>query len=170
MLNSLSRRSTLLRQIFWANLLDLTLDFVLTFVSVIFSYSSPFFLKLILDTIEATPKTPSFHFRSRAYIYALLMFLASVGKAEADVQHLWFGRRASTRARSELMATIYVKALRRKDFSGVVGKENESKDKQQKVEDDGKGANKAGADTGKIVQLMAAGGIRMPVVSWLNAF
>ncbi|KAG8905153.1 hypothetical protein FRC00_013450, partial [Tulasnella sp. 408] len=82
------QRSTLLRQIFWANLLDLTLDFVLTFVSVLFSYSSPFFLKLILDTIESTPNTPSFHFRSRAYIYALLMFLTSVGKAEADVQHL----------------------------------------------------------------------------------
>ncbi|KAG8970070.1 hypothetical protein FRC05_000718 [Tulasnella sp. 425] len=151
------QHSTLLRQILRTNLLDLTLDFVLTFVSVIFSYSSPFFLKLILDTIESTPNTPSFHFRSRAYIYALLMFLASVGKAEADVQHLWFGRRACTRVRSELMATIYAKALRRKDFSGVVGKETPEKDKQEKTEkDDGKGANKAGADTGKIVQLMAA--------------
>lgn len=61
------------------------------------------------------------------------------------------------------MATIYVKALRRKDFSGVVGKENLEKENQQKAEkDDGKGANKAGADTGKIVQLMAAGGFRWP--------
>ncbi|KIO27861.1 hypothetical protein M407DRAFT_22914 [Tulasnella calospora MUT 4182] len=150
------QRSTLLRQIFWANSLDVMLGFVLAFVYVVFSYSSPFFLKLILDTIEATPDPPSFHFRSRAYIYALLMFLAGVGKAEACAQLLWFGRRASTRARSELMATIYVKALRRKDFSGVVEKDNESKDKQQKSEDGGNRANNAGADTGKIVQLMAA--------------
>lgn len=158
------RRSTLLRQIVRANSLDLTLDFCLTFVSILFSYSSPFFLKLILDTIEATPDTPSFHFRSRAYIYAVLMFLASVAKAEADVQHLWFGRRASTRVRSELMAAIYVKALKRKDFSGVVGKESEdkdkSKDKKKNAEkEDGSGANKSGADTGKIVQLMAAGAL-----------
>ncbi|KAG8896034.1 hypothetical protein FRC01_012067, partial [Tulasnella sp. 417] len=150
------RQLTLVHQIIRANLLDLTLDFVLTFVSIILSYSSPFFLKHILVTIESTPKTPSFQFRSRAYIYAILMFLASFGKAEADVQHLWFGRRASTRVRSELMATIYVKALRRKHFSGVIGKEEEGKEKQKKIEDDGKGINKAGADTGRIVQLMAA--------------
>ncbi|KAG8974080.1 hypothetical protein FRC05_007828 [Tulasnella sp. 425] len=156
------QRSTLLRQILRTNLLDITLDFVLTFVTVSFLYLSPFFLKLILDTIESTPNTPSFHFRSRAYIYALLMFLAGVAKAEAEVQHLWFGRRASTRVGSELMATIYAKALKRKDFSGVVGKENSETEKQQKSEqDDGKGANKAGADTGKIVQLMAADASRI---------
>lgn len=44
-------------------------------------------------------------------------------KAEADVQHLWYGRRASTRIRSELMAAIYDKALKRKDFSGIVDKD-----------------------------------------------
>ncbi|KAG8994024.1 hypothetical protein FRB90_000542, partial [Tulasnella sp. 427] len=150
-------RSTLLRQIVSTNLLDITLDFVLTFVSIALSYLSPLFLKLILDIIESTPDSPTFQFRARAYVYAFLMFLASLGKAEADVQHLWFGRRASTRVRSELMAAIYVKALRRKDFSGVVGKENEDKSKQNKGEkDDGTGASKAGADTGKIVQLMAS--------------
>jgi len=40
-----------------------------------------------------------------------------------DVQHLWYGRRSSTRIRSELMAAIYDKALKRKDYSGIVNKE-----------------------------------------------
>jgi len=44
-------------------------------------------------------------------------------QAQADVQHLWFGRRAATRVRSELMAAIYDKALKRKDFSGIIDKE-----------------------------------------------
>ncbi len=40
-----------------------------------------------------------------------------------DVQHLWYSRRSSTRIRSELMAAIYDKALKRKDYSGIVNKE-----------------------------------------------
>jgi hypothetical protein len=43
-------------------------------------------------------------------------------KAETDVEHLWYGRRAATRIKSELMAAIYDKALKRKDYSGVVEK------------------------------------------------
>jgi hypothetical protein len=43
------------------------------------------------------------------------------------MQHLWYARRASTRIRSELMAAIYDKALNRKDFSGVVNKEEKGK-------------------------------------------
>lgn len=40
--------SSLLRRIFWANKLDLALDAVLTLVSVVLNYASPFFLKRIL--------------------------------------------------------------------------------------------------------------------------
>lgn len=151
--------ATLLRQLIFSNTLDLILDFSLTFVSVLCNYSSPLFLKLILSEIETTPDP---HKRSKAYIYAILMFLASVAKAEADVLHLWHGRRTSTRIRSELMAAIYVKALRRKDFSGVTTKKDgddkkDEKSKKKREKEDGKSGSKGGADTGKIVQLMAAG-------------
>lgn len=154
---SSSHHATLLRQLFFSNSLDIILDFTLTFVSVLCNYSSPLFLKLILSEIETVPDP---HKRSKAYIYAILMFLASVAKAEADVLHLWHGRRTSTRVRSELMAAIYVKALRRKDFSGVVKKDDGGDDKKSKKKtekEDGKAGSKGGADTGKIVQLMAAG-------------
>jgi hypothetical protein len=111
--------------------------------------------------------------RARGYIYAFLAFLSLVGKSEADVIHLWFGRRACTRIRSELMASIYAKALVRKDFSGIIEKKDEEQ-KDPKANDKGSGAqsstsenskdkeakdntkNTSGADVGKIVNLMSS--------------
>ncbi|KII83783.1 hypothetical protein PLICRDRAFT_702353 [Plicaturopsis crispa FD-325 SS-3] len=156
------KRATLIRQLVASNTLDLFLDFFLTFVSVIFNYAGPFFLKRILDAIDhPTPES-----RARAYVYAFLAFLCMLFKAQADVQHLWFGRRAATRMRMELMAAIYDKALKRKDYSGIVDKEKLEKVKtvaeqskmtkeEAKKAADKKDDPKAGADTGKIVNLMA---------------
>ena len=101
------------------------------------------------------------------------MFLAQVIKAEADVQHLWYSRRAGTRAKSELMAAIYDKALKRRDYSGIIkkdeekGKENAKegeKKKDGKKKDSGKDDPKAGADIGKIVNLMAADSNRVRIL------
>ncbi|THH14161.1 hypothetical protein EW146_g6141 [Bondarzewia mesenterica] len=149
------KRNTLLRRLWAANSLDIMLDFALTYLSVVFNYASPFFLKRILDAIDhPTPEN-----RSQAYIYAVLAFLCTVAKAQADVQHLWFGRRACTRIRSELMASIYDKALKRKDFSGIIDKDNIKKASEpgaKKGKEDEKADDpKAGADVGKIVNLMA---------------
>ncbi|KAF8890914.1 multidrug resistance-associated ABC transporter [Infundibulicybe gibba] len=145
-------RSSLLRRLWAANSLDLLLDFFLTFTSVIFDYAGPFFLKKILDAIDLENPTP-----------------------ETDVQHLWFGRRACTRMRSELMAAIYDKALKRRDYSGIIDKDKQqeaadkkaadksdapakTKKEKAKAEKD-KAAEaddpKAGADVGKIVNLMS---------------
>ena len=112
-------------------------------------------------------------------------------QSEADVQHLWFGLRACTRIRSELMAAIYDKSLKRKDFSGIItdsakadnaaaasgdaakkdskdgkdstakknGKNGKGKDKEAAAKEKKEKATaddpKAGADVGKIVNLMA---------------
>ncbi|KAF8812935.1 multidrug resistance-associated ABC transporter [Phlegmacium glaucopus] len=159
-------RSSLLRRILAANSLDIILDFGLTFVSVVFNYGSPFFLKKILDAIDLKNPTPES--RTKAYIYAFLAFMCTLLKAQADVQHLWFGRRAATRIRSELMASIYDKALKRKDFSGITNKDKQEetannnskpKNKAQEKEEKERAAKaddpKAGADVGKIVNLMA---------------
>lgn len=99
--------------------------------------SSPFLLaahlresRLILDSfgdgsVENLDTRPS---HTKPYIYAVLMFIFTLCKAEADVQHLWYGRRAATRIRSELMAAIYDKALKRKDLAGVVQHQSPSSD------------------------------------------
>ncbi|OCH88899.1 multidrug resistance-associated ABC transporter [Obba rivulosa] len=157
---SQSHRAPLLSRLWAANSLDLLLDFVLTYVSVLFNYAGPFFLKRILDSLDprATPEK-----RSLAYVYAVLAFCSTLCKAEADVQHLWYGRRAATRMRSELMTAIYDKALKRKDFSGIVDKDaaktrkDAAASKTMPQKEDPKGDDpKAGADIGKIVNLMAA--------------
>ncbi|KAH7909133.1 ABC transporter type 1, transmembrane domain-containing protein, partial [Hygrophoropsis aurantiaca] len=148
--------SSLIGRLWLANSLDILLDFFLTLITVVFQYGSPFFLKRILDAIDdPTPEN-----RSRAYIYAFLAFLCTMCKAQADVQCLWFGRRAATRMRSELMAAIYDKALKRSDYSGIIDKDKlkEAADRKAGI-DNSKNPTaddpKAGADVGKIVNLMA---------------
>ena len=100
---------------------------------------------------------------SRAYLFAILIFPAQVIKAEADAQHLWYTRRAGTRAKSELIAAIYDKALKRRDYSGIIKKDEEKekenakegeKKKDGKKRDSRKDDPKTGADIGKIVNLM----------------
>ncbi|KAJ7047868.1 hypothetical protein C8F04DRAFT_1060324 [Mycena alexandri] len=173
---------SLLAKLWAANSFDIIGDFVLTLLSVMFNYAGPFFLKRILDAVDS--KNESEKDKSKAYIYAVLMFVCSVAKAQCDVQHLWLGRRAATRMRSELMAAVYDKALKRKDFSGVIDKEKAKEatdkkaadkkaasgtppavlskaDQKAKAKADKKTAEKAddpkagAADTGKIVNLMS---------------
>jgi ABC-type multidrug transport system fused ATPase/permease subunit len=84
--------------------------------------------------------------RATAYVYAALIPLSMILSAEVELQHLWFGRRAATRTRSELMALIYAKALKRKDFSGVVDPSRGADTPQ---------STRGGADVGKIVNLMS---------------
>ncbi|KAJ7104581.1 hypothetical protein C8R43DRAFT_1047311 [Mycena crocata] len=167
-------QKTLLGKLWAANSFDVIMDFVLTMASVMFNYAGPFFLKRILDAVDKTDESEKD--KGKAYIYAILMFVCSVGKSQCDVQHLWFGRRAATRMRSELMAAIYDKALKRKDFSGVIDAEKAKEaadkkaaaaagplseaEKKKKAKADKKSAEKAddpkaGAQTGKIVNLMA---------------
>ncbi|KAJ7099479.1 hypothetical protein B0H15DRAFT_1002427 [Mycena belliarum] len=181
--NSLPHKSLLLK-LWMANSFDMIMDFVLTFCSVIFNYAGPFFLKRILDAVDTSKESDKD--KGEAYIYAVLMFTCSVCKAQCDVQHLWLSRRAAVRIRSELMAAIYDKALKRKDFSGVIDKEKaqdaadkkaaatatpqpalSKKDQRAKAKADKKIAEKAddpkagAADTGKIVNLMAGDANRM---------
>ena len=61
--------------------------------------------------------------------------------------HLWFGRRAQVRIRTLLMASIYDKALKRKDFSGTVRKNSAD---AEKINDP-----KSSADIGKVVNMMS---------------
>ncbi|KAI0332194.1 multidrug resistance-associated ABC transporter [Cubamyces sp. BRFM 1775] len=161
-------RSTgkLLKRIWQANSLDLLLDFTLTYVSIVFNYAGPFFLKRILDSLDGSGRDPEK--RALAFVYAFLALASSLCKSQADVNHLWFGRRAATRIRMELMASIYDKALKRKDFSGIVNKDADKKDAKgaEKKKDRAKADDpKAGADIGKIVNLMASDSSRISLTT-----
>lgn len=153
-------RSSLIGRLWAANSLDFILDTTFALGNVIFTYGGPFFLKKILDVIDG--KSSTLESRSNAYIYAVLAFVCSLLKAQVDLQHLWFGRRAAARIRSELMAAIYEKALKRKDLSGIVVVEKRNNNVARNgMAGYGMGSPKnaddpkAGADVGKIVNLMA---------------
>ncbi|KAJ7881539.1 hypothetical protein B0H14DRAFT_3760425 [Mycena olivaceomarginata] len=162
---------------------SLHVEFVLTVVSVFFNYVGPFFLKRILDAIDTENATP--RDRGTAYVYAVLMLLCAVLKAQCDLQHLWHGRRASTRIRVELIAAVYDKALKRKDFSGLVDRDKAREAAERKAESQSTSPKatqtkaqkqaqkakaekaddpKAGADTGKIVNLMAGDQTRVSTI------
>ncbi|KAJ7069893.1 hypothetical protein C8F01DRAFT_1114453 [Mycena amicta] len=154
----------------------LKLDFILTLVAVIFSYAGPFFLKQILDSIDKA--NPTRRDKGTAYIYAFLMLICVALKAQVDLQHLWLGRRASTRVRVELIAAVYDKALRRKDYAGLIDKDkvraaaeakqpaakSQKKTKAQKAADEKADDPKSGADTGKVMNLMAGDQTRVSAI------
>ncbi|KAJ7784816.1 hypothetical protein B0H14DRAFT_2630628 [Mycena olivaceomarginata] len=105
--------------------------------------------------------------------------------AQSYLQHLWHGRRTSTCIRVELIAAVYDKALRRKDFSGLVDKDKareaaerkaelqstslkatqkKAQKQAQKVSTEKADDPGAGVDTGKIVNLMAGNQTRVSTI------
>ena len=156
-------QNSIVWKLWTANSGDMLWDFFLTLISVTLTYAGPFFLQRILASID----NPTPDSRAKAYIYAFAAFLTTLLKvphrncfmfnfllitlpqAETDCLHLWFGRRAQVRIRTLLMASIYDKALKRKDFSGTVRKDSTEKD-AEKANDP-----KSSADVGKVVNMMS---------------
>ncbi|KAG6916008.1 hypothetical protein DXG01_008860 [Tephrocybe rancida] len=129
----------------------------------------------VLDAIDLTTPTPES--RAQAYIHA---FLCSLCKSQAGAQHFWFGLRAATCIRSELMAGICDRALKRKYFSGILergkkagtegegeGEEGKSKSKKDEKKSD---EAKVKADVGKIVNLMAGDANRVSMTVSASCF
>ncbi|CAK5279437.1 unnamed protein product [Mycena citricolor] len=135
--------ASLLLRLFIANSQDLLLDGIGTWIAVVLEYAGPFFLKRLLDLLDQPDV--SREDRGTAYVYAGAMFLASLLKSQASLNNLWFCRRAVLRIRSQLMAAIYDKALKRKDYSALIN--SDSKEQE--------GATKSASDTGKINNMMA---------------
>ncbi|KAH8823481.1 multidrug resistance-associated ABC transporter [Flagelloscypha sp. PMI_526] len=156
----IGRGTHLAVHVFRTNSFDFFLEWILTLFSVICEYASPFFLKLILDTIDndthpngsRKSEEELFADRRKAVIYAFMLWLAGYMKAVSDVNHLWFGRRALTRTRTVLMTAIYDKALKRVSLTSTRS--------QSMTEKEGAAVDttqpKKGADLGKVINLMTA--------------
>ncbi|KAG9123240.1 hypothetical protein FRC07_000064, partial [Ceratobasidium sp. 392] len=137
---------TLATHLVRANSRDLVVEAILTVFSVILNYLGPFYLKRILDAVGRHDP----EMRAKAYVLAGLAFVTAILKALTDAQHMWYGRRASSRMRSELMAVVYDKALKRKDAADMASAKKGQKGRKEK---DPMKQEKAGV--GKIVQLMS---------------
>ncbi|EIW82703.1 multidrug resistance-associated ABC transporter [Coniophora puteana RWD-64-598 SS2] len=160
--DDLSQKS-LLRHLWQANSLDIIMDTIGAVTKITLKYTSPFFLKRILDSVaEPTPEN-----HARAFVYALLAFTSTLLRGQVEAQQRWVGQRAAARIRVELMAAVYNKALKRVDYSGIVDK---SKLERRSADGNTKKAEKegdeptAGADVGKIVNLMAVDTNRVAVM------
>ncbi|KAF7982635.1 hypothetical protein HWV62_27065 [Athelia sp. TMB] len=138
-------RPTVLERVWAANKFDMMIDLSLTCVGVVFSYAGPFYLRKILSQLDHEDITKEE--RSSAYLYAFLAFVFALLKSQCELNHLWIGRRACVRVRTELMAAIYAKALKRKDYSGIVDKDKLREALEMKT--DAANANASAADKAK---------------------
>jgi hypothetical protein len=176
--------SSLFRHWWACHSLDIILEFGLSMLSAALEFSSPLFLKLILECIASlsteTAPVEARKLRAQALLWALAAFACNIVKAGSDLHHLFYGRRAATRTRNEIMVAIYDKALRRRDVLAPPATADTKKDEQgdakaakwgnppvtgeedakkaaeaekKKKEDDKK---KEGADLGKLVNLMSS--------------
>ncbi|KIJ51976.1 hypothetical protein M422DRAFT_202944 [Sphaerobolus stellatus SS14] len=149
------RGKSLFRRICAANSRDLIINFLLTGTSAILNFGNPFFLNRILTALTTLDIDPTS--RPTTYIYVFFMFLTSLLRSEVDAYNIWFARRAAMRTRIELQTAVYTKALVRKDYSGIVNApaarstEGSTKESGEKSGN----TNRAGADIGKIVNLMS---------------
>ncbi|KZP20510.1 hypothetical protein FIBSPDRAFT_932199 [Athelia psychrophila] len=151
---AVTRRPTLIKRLWAANKADMMTDMLLTYLGVVFSYAGPFFLRKILSELDNEQITQ--RDRSNAYLYAFLAFVFTLLKSQTDLTQLWIGRRAATRIRTELMAAIYAKALKRKDYSGVIDKDKQQEAADKKADAEALVNNTSAADKAKMKQAKAA--------------
>ncbi|KAG9075527.1 hypothetical protein FS749_012789, partial [Ceratobasidium sp. UAMH 11750] len=104
----------------------------------------------------STADSPRALQRSDAYFFAIAACVCQIIKSQSELQHLYFSRRASVRVKGELVASVYEKALKRKDVTGAVQKDKEKDAKGKGKEKEGAPQDSSSADVGKIVSLIAA--------------
>lgn len=102
-------RGTVITRLLTANGIDLVITTILGFLEKILDYAAPFFLQLILSSME-DPERP----KRVALIYAGLSLVARLMSAQVDVVQLWYGRRAYERSRGQMITMLYEKTLGRK--------------------------------------------------------
>ncbi|CAE6492871.1 unnamed protein product [Rhizoctonia solani] len=98
-----------------------------------------------------------------AYVFAVAAAICQLIKSQSDLQHLYFARRASVRIKGELVASIYEKALKRKDTSGAVKKPDIKSNNGPGAKSSPK-MEESSADIGKVVSLIAAD------AEWISRF
>ncbi|KAG8707736.1 hypothetical protein FRC08_000320 [Ceratobasidium sp. 394] len=104
--------------------------------------------------------------RSDAYLFAIAAFICQLVKSQSELQHLYFARRAAVRIRGELIASVYEKALRHKDITGTVQKDDAKAGQGKgtgkgKKGDGGAPQDPASADVGKIVSLVSTDSMKV---------
>lgn len=161
-----------------ANARDVSLDFVYKIISVSFDYATVYLLRAILESVsaaaaadeEGAPPPPPGQWtqRQRAFVFALASLLLKLAQYSFNLLNFHHARQVGMRTRSIMVAELFEKALKRRSMAGVVSTKADPKAKgtdastdeskfksseeQQKKED----ASTAGADVGKLVNIMSS--------------
>lgn len=95
--------------------------------------------------------------RTDAYFFAIAACACQLLKAQCELQDLYFSRRASSRVKAEVVASVYEKEMKRKDAVGRTTKaRGKDRGKGKQKEEDGVKDEGEAADIGKIVSLVSA--------------
>ncbi|KAH7101324.1 P-loop containing nucleoside triphosphate hydrolase protein [Auriculariales sp. MPI-PUGE-AT-0066] len=86
--------------------------------------------------------------RRTAYLWSLVAFLLQLVRSELDLQNIYTGRRGTLRAKTMAIGSIFEKALKRIDTSGVVAAAGDKKDADSQE-------TAGSADMGKITSLVS---------------
>jgi hypothetical protein len=98
--------------------------------------------------------------RSDAYFFAAALCVCQLIKAQSELQHLYFSRRATIRIDGELIASVYEKILRHKDVSGVTATDTKGKGKSDSEDTPQQSSN---GDVGRIMSLISADAHRLSI-------
>ncbi|KJA28401.1 hypothetical protein HYPSUDRAFT_62031 [Hypholoma sublateritium FD-334 SS-4] len=125
---------SLIRFLISSNSLDLILDVVLEMWSAVVGFVPPYALQEILAALKANDANS----KQRAYLWTIVTFVAHLSFAQVDLFQSWHTRRCYERTRGQLFCALHYKSLKRREVSGRVQREGETKN----------------ADLGKILNLM----------------
>ncbi|KZV93978.1 hypothetical protein EXIGLDRAFT_645578 [Exidia glandulosa HHB12029] len=151
-----AREKSLVARLLLANARELIIIAVLAVCATCLELAQPVLLSKILLAMERRARTGR-RDRQAAYLWTILAFLAMMSKAEIELQWFYKSSTISIRGRAETIATIYAKALKRIDTSGVVNS----------TKDDGSESTAGSADMGKITSLVTTDAAK---VGWFAGF
>lgn len=110
-----------------ANLRDVVLDAIYKVCGVTLAYAGPALMKKILEAISqaAAPNQPPIEPgewtpRQRAFIFALTTLLLTFVRYIAELLNFHHARQVGLRIRSEMVAALFEKALRRRNMAGAI--------------------------------------------------
>ena len=97
----------------------------------------PYALQEILAALKANDANDA-NSKQRAYFWTIVTFVAHLSFAQVDLFQSWHTRRCYERTRGQLFCALHYKSLKRREVSGRVQRDGETKN----------------ADLGKILNLM----------------
>ncbi|KAF0506686.1 P-loop containing nucleoside triphosphate hydrolase protein [Gigaspora margarita] len=125
------QKSSIIKSLIFTFRKELLIQLIYSIIwSLMYSFVPPYYLQKLLSYVQDYP-TPEDSYVT-AYSYAFGLFWGTVIPSLCFQQALYIGRHLSVKSQAIIIGEVYLKALSRKDTSGIVDNE-ESKNKTGKI-------------------------------------